>query len=189
MRTFDWEILMASIIEKLYANGAVLMFALLLAWAAIPGARAEQLNCSLVIDSLESNITFSLKTAETLLSDINAGAHPQGTLVGNTGRQSLTNYTSLANIVSDRISLVIDDLGAMNKIGTDCIEAGHFQTAIGQARSANNIDRYLHEKFASAGSETSVFLTIATARTLLERAIAHKKNVLSALVAEGYFLQ
>ena len=176
MRTFDWENPMASIIDKLSAPAAIVGFALLLAWASIPSARAEKLSCSLLTDSLESNITLSLKTAETLLSDINAGAHPEGTLVGEIGRQFLTNYIGLANIVSDRISLVIDDLSAMDKIGVDCIEASHFKTAIGQARSANNINQYLHEKFAGASSETSVFLTVATARTLLGRAIGHKKK-------------
>ena len=168
---------------------ATWLFGLLLAMPWSPSAIAQQLNCSLLIDSLESNITHSLKTAETLLTDLSAGAHPGGTLVGETGSQSLTNYGTLANLVSARISLVIDDLNAMNQIGADCIEAGHFKTVIGQARSANNIDQYLHEKFTSASSEPSVFLTIATARTLLGRAIKHKKNVLSDLVAQGYFLQ
>ena len=77
----------------------------------------------------------------------------------------------------------------MNQIGADCIEARHFKAVIGRARSANNIDQYLHEKFTSASSETSVFLTSETAKSLLGRAIKHKKNVLGVLVAEGYFLQ
>ena len=124
-----------------------------------------------------------------LLTDLSAAAHPDGTLIRESSSRSLTNFTTLANLVSARTSLVIDDLNAMNQIGTDCIEAGHFKTVIGQARSANNINQYLHEKFDSASSEQSVFLTTATARTLLGRAIKHKKNVLSDLVAEGYFLQ
>lgn len=164
---------------------------LVLISAVASGARAQQLNlnCSLLVDSLESNITLSLKTAETLLTDLRSGAHPDGTLVGEAGPQYLPKYIDLANLASVRILLVIDDLTAMNQIGADCIEAGHYKTVIGQARSANNIDQYLHEKFARANSETSVFLTITTARTLLTRAINHKKDVLGALVAEGYFLQ
>lgn len=180
---------MRRIIDNFFAFGALSTLVLLLSAASINGARAQQLNCSLLIDNLESNITLSLKTAETLLSDLNAGAYPDGTLIGATGRPLLTNYTDLANRISDRVSLVIEDLNAMNQIGADCIAAGHFKTVIAQARSANNIDRYLHDKFTSADSEPSVFLTVSTARTLLSRAIGHKKNVLSALVAEGYFLQ
>ena len=130
-----------------------------------------------------------MKTAETLLTNINAGAHPDATLIGETGPQYLPNYIDLTNLVSVKTLAVIDDLDAMNQIGPDCIEVGHFKTVIGQAKNANNIDQYLHEKFTSASSETSVFLTIATARTLLSRAINHKKNVLGTLVAEGYFLQ
>ena len=168
---------------------ATWLFGLLLTMPWSPSARAQQLNCSLLIDSLESNITHSLKSAETLLTDLSAAAHPDGTLVRETSSQSLTNYTTLANLVSVRISLAIDNLNSMNQIGADCIEARHFKTVIGQARSANNINQYLHEKFDSASSEQSVFLTTATARTLLGRAIKHKKNVLSDLVAEGYFLQ
>ncbi|MDH3737995.1 MAG: hypothetical protein OER92_02295 [Alphaproteobacteria bacterium] len=176
-------------IRKTYAPISIFVVALSLALSSVSGAHAQQLNCSLLVDSLESNITLSLKTAETLLNDITIAAHPQGMLVGETGRQALTNYIVLADQASARMSLVLDDLSAMNQIGAECIKEGHYVSTIGQARSANNIDRYLNEKFTGASSETSVFLTVATAVTLLARAIGHKKSVLSALVAEGYFLQ
>lgn len=152
-------------------------------------AKAEQISCLLLIESLESNITLSLRTSETLLANLSADAPPGGTLIGDKDQQFLIKNISLVDLVSAKISLVLEDLNAMNQIGTDCIEVGHFNAVVGQARSAYNIDQYLHEKFTSASSETAVFLTIATAQSLLGRAINHKKNILSALVADGYFLQ
>ena len=165
------------------------MFGLLLASIAPFGAQAEQVNCSLVIDSLETNITLSLRTAETLLNDLNLVTAQPGALLREVAPSNLVGYANLANFSSAKMSLVINDLNAMNRIGTACMEGGHYKAMIGQAKNASNIDEYLHDNFTIASSDQAVFLTRATAMTLLSRAISHKKNVLGVLVAEGYFLR
>lgn len=168
---------------------ATAIFALLSAAISAPGAKAEQLNCSLLTDSLETNITLSLKTAETLLNKLNSSADPESALLVDALPQVATDYVNLTSVAATRISLVIDDLNAMEQIGAACIDGNHYTAVVRQAANANNIDQYLHEKFTSLGAEQSVFLTTATAKSLLGRAISHKKNVLGVLVAEGYFLR
>lgn len=172
-----------------YRRIATPVVGLLLALIATSGVKAEQLNCSLLTDSLETNITLSLKTAETLLSNLNSGPDPESALLTEALPQNLTDYVNLTNVAAARISLVIDELHAMEKISAECIERDHYKAAIRQAANARNIDQYLHEKFTILGAEQSVFLTTASAKSPLGRAISHKKNVLGVLVAEGYFLR
>ena len=165
------------------------LFGLLLSSFAPSGAQAEQVNCSLIIDSLETNITLSLRSAETLLNDLNLVTEPQAALLREVAPRNLVGYANLANFAAAKVTLVINDLNAMNRIGTACMEGGHYKAMIVQATNASNIDEYLHDKFTSASSDQAVFLTTATARTLFGRAIGHKKKVLGILVAEGYFLR